>query len=145
MSFVREGIDEYLKRIQHYAKVQWEEIPDIKQRKNLSHDQIKSKEAELILGKLKQGDQLILLDERGKQHSSVEFANWLEHQMMHAGKDLVFVVGGAYGFADSVYNRSQSKLSLSKMTFSHQIVRALFAEQLYRAFTIQRGEPYHHA
>lgn len=145
MSFVQDAINEYFKRIQHYAKVSWEEFPDIKQRKNLSREEIKRKEGALILGKLNAGDQLVLLDERGKSFGSVKFAEWLAHQMMHAGKDVVFVIGGAYGFSDEVYSRSNSKLSLSKMTFSHQVVRALFAEQLYRAFTIQRGEPYHHA
>jgi len=110
----------------------------------LSHDQIRDREGELILKKLKAGDDVILLDEHGKEFRSVEFAAELEKKISRGGKDLVFVIGGAYGFSSEVYRRADGKLSLSKMTFSHQLVRTIFAEQLYRAFTIMKGEPYHH-
>ena len=110
----------------------------------LSKEQIKNKEGELILKNIRQTDDVILLDERGKEYTSVELAKIIQDKISYAGKDIVFVIGGAYGFSDAVYQRSNSKLSLSKMTFSHQMVRAIFAEQIYRAFTIMRGEPYHH-
>lgn len=120
------------------------EIPELKNVSALSRDQIKSREGELILKNLKPSDDVILLDERGKEYRSVEFAAELEKKMAGSGKDIVFVIGGAYGFSEAVYKRADGKISLSKMTFSHQLVRTIFAEQLYRAFTIMRGEPYHH-
>ena len=109
----------------------------------LSRDQIKQKEGELILKKIRNSDCLILLDERGKLQTSMEWASWIQGRLS-AGRDLVFVIGGAYGFSKDVYDRAEGMVSLSKMTFSHQMVRAIFLEQLYRAFTILRGEPYHH-
>ena len=110
----------------------------------MSKEQIKSKEGELILKNIRPTDDVILLDEHGKEHSSVEFARLLQDKISYAGKDIVFIIGGAYGFSEAVYKRANSKMSLSRMTFSHQMVRAIFAEQLYRAFTIIKGEPYHH-
>jgi 23S rRNA (pseudouridine1915-N3)-methyltransferase len=110
----------------------------------LSKDQIKSKEGELILKNIRPTDDVILLDEKGKEYTSVEFARIIQDKISYAGKDIVFIIGGAYGFSEAVYQRANSKLSLSRMTFSHQMVRAIFVEQIYRAFTIMRGEPYHH-
>jgi 23S rRNA (pseudouridine1915-N3)-methyltransferase len=106
--------------------------------------QIKAKEGELILKNIRPGDDVILMDERGKQYTSIELAKVLQDKISYSGRDIVFVIGGAYGFSEAVYSRADSKISLSKMTFSHQMVRAIFAEQIYRAFTIMRGEPYHH-
>ena len=120
------------------------EIPELKNVSALSTEQIKTKEGELILKHIRPGDDLILMDERGKMHTSIEFAKVLQDKISYIGKDIIFVIGGAYGFSQAVYDRADSKISLSKMTFSHQMVRAIFAEQLYRAFTIMRGEPYHH-
>ena len=110
----------------------------------LTRDQIKEKEGEGILKRIKPGDEVVLLDERGRELRSVELAAWLREKLSRSGRDLVFVVGGAYGFSQAVYDRSDGSLSLSRMTFSHQMVRTIFAEQLYRAFTIIKGEPYHH-
>ena len=110
----------------------------------MTKDQIKAKEGELILKQVKPADDLILLDERGKEYTSVEFAKVIQDKISYAGKDMVYVIGGAYGFSDAVYQRANSKISLSRMTFSHQMVRAIFVEQIYRAFTIMKGEPYHH-
>lgn len=134
----------YEKRLQHYVKFQLQVVPDIKNSKNLSEDQQKEKEGELILGQLQNSDVLILLDEKGKQHTSVEFSQFLQKKMNSGIKNLALVIGGPYGFSDAVYNRCNGKISLSKMTFSHQMVRLFFVEQLYRGFTILRNEPYHH-
>lgn len=144
-AFIRSGIDEYLKRMQRYAKIRWEELPDVKNVDRGDESVLKRREGELILSKIASGDVLVLLDERGKSFDSMEFAQWLNRNMTHSTKDIVFVIGGAYGFSEEVYARADARLSLSKMTFSHQIIRVIFAEQLYRAFTILRGEPYHHA
>jgi 23S rRNA (pseudouridine1915-N3)-methyltransferase len=137
-------IDEYLKRLSFYVKFDLEVIPDIKNVKNLSEAQQKEKEGELILGKLTPTDQLILLDEGGKRFSSVGFSDELQKKMNSGIKTLVFVIGGPYGFSPQVYAKAQGKISLSDMTFSHQMVRLFFIEQVYRAFTILRNEPYHH-
>ena len=110
----------------------------------ITKDQIKTREGELILKNIRPTDDLILLDERGKEYSSVELAKVIQDKISYEGKDIVYVIGGAYGFSEAVYKRANSKLSLSRMTFSHQMVRAIFAEQIYRAFTIMKGEPYHH-
>ncbi|KAB7531752.1 23S rRNA (pseudouridine(1915)-N(3))-methyltransferase RlmH [Flagellimonas olearia] len=134
----------YEKRLQHYIKFQLQVIPDIKNSKNLSEAQQKEKEGELILGQLQNSDVLILLDEKGKQYTSVEFSQFLQKKMNSGIKNLVLAIGGPYGFSDTVYNRCNGKISLSKMTFSHQMVRLFFVEQLYRGFTILRNEPYHH-
>ncbi|MEY8870307.1 MULTISPECIES: 23S rRNA (pseudouridine(1915)-N(3))-methyltransferase RlmH [Flavobacteriaceae] len=137
-------IDEYTKRLGFYIKFELEIIPDIKNSKNLSETQQKQKEGELILNKLNPTDVLILLDEKGKQLDSVAFANYLQKHMNSGIKQLVFVIGGPYGFSEEVYSKAAGKLSLSKMTFSHQMVRLFMVEQLYRGFTILRNEPYHH-
>ncbi|MDX1768964.1 MAG: 23S rRNA (pseudouridine(1915)-N(3))-methyltransferase RlmH [Arenibacter troitsensis] len=137
-------IEEYQHRLKHYIKFELEIIPDLKNTKNLSEKQQKEKEGEAILNKLNPADMLILLDENGKQKTSVEFSEYLQKKMNSGLKQLVFVIGGPYGFSDAVYQKSQGKISLSKMTFSHQMVRLFMLEQLYRAFTILRNEPYHH-
>ena len=137
-------IDDYTKRLSFYIKFDLEIIPDIKNVKNLSESQQKEKEGELILAKLTSTDQLILLDEKGTTFSSVDFSDYLQKKMNSGAKTLVFVIGGPYGFSDEVYQKAQGKISLSLMTFSHQMVRLFFVEQLYRGFTILRNEPYHH-
>ncbi|RIA10078.1 23S rRNA (pseudouridine1915-N3)-methyltransferase [Flavobacteriaceae bacterium MAR_2010_72] len=137
-------IGDYQKRLGFYIKFEFEIIPDLKKVKNLSEDQQKQKEGELILSKLNNTDVLVLLDENGKQMDSVGFSNYLQKHMNSGIKQLVFVIGGPYGFSQDVYNKAQGKLSLSKMTFSHQMVRLFVIEQLYRGFTILRNEPYHH-
>ena len=142
--WVKEGLDIYASRLKHYIPFSIIEIPELKNVSALSKDQIKIREGELILRNVRPADDLILLDERGKEHSSVEFAKVIQDKISYAGKDIVYVIGGAYGFSDAVYRRADSKISLSRMTFSHQMVRAIFVEQLYRAFTLLKGEPYHH-
>ena len=142
--WVRQGLDIYVSRLKHYIPFGIVEIPELKNVSALSKEQIKNKEGELILKNIRPTDDVILLDEKGKQYTSVELAKIIQDKISYAGKDIIFIIGGAYGFSDAVYQRANSKLSLSKMTFSHQMVRAIFAEQIYRAFTIMRGEPYHH-
>ena len=137
-------IEDYQKRLKFYIKFDLEIIPDIKNAKHLSENQQKQKEGELILKKINSTDTLILLDENGKQMDSVAFSGFLQKHMNSGIKQLVFVIGGPYGFSQDIYTKSQGKLSLSKMTFSHQMVRLFFIEQLYRGFTILRNEPYHH-
>lgn len=137
-------IDDYQKRLRHYIKFEFTIIPDIKNSKNLSQTQQKQKEGELILKQVQTQDILILLDEKGKSQDSVEFSKYLQKQMNSGIKRLVFVIGGPYGFSGDVSNKANEKISLSKMTFSHQMIRLFFVEQLYRAFTILRNEPYHH-
>lgn len=144
VKWVREGLDLYVSRLTHYVPFNLIEIPELKGTASLSHIQIKEKEGGLILKSINPSDRLILLDERGKEYRSVELAGKIQSLLIGGGKDIVFVVGGAYGFSDEVYSRSNGMLSLSKMTFSHQMVRVIFAEQLYRALTIIKGEPYHH-
>ncbi|TYA56035.1 23S rRNA (pseudouridine(1915)-N(3))-methyltransferase RlmH [Formosa maritima] len=137
-------IDDYQKRLGFYIKFELEIIHDLKKAKNLSEDLQKQKEGELILNKLLPQDVLILLDENGKQLHSVGFSEFLQKHMNSGIKQLVFVIGGPYGFSEAVYNKAHGKLSLSKMTFSHQMIRLFIIEQLYRGFTILRNEPYHH-
>ena len=136
--------NEYLKRLKHYIPVEKIEIPELKNVKNLSEEQIKIQEGQLILKHCPAGEQLILLDENGKTFNSIGFSKYLQKKMNSGGKSIAFVVGGAYGFSQEVYDKSSGKLSLSEMTFSHQMVRTFFLEQLYRGFTILKGEPYHH-
>ncbi len=143
-SFLEEGESEYLKRLKHYVAVERIEIPDLKNAKKLTFDQIKEQEGKEILSKIQQGDSIILLDEHGKMYSSVQFSQFLQQKFNAGGKAIAFVVGGAYGFSDEVYAAASGKISLSSMTFSHQMVRMIFFEQLYRAMTILKGEPYHH-
>ncbi len=137
-------IDEYSKRLGFYIKFELEIIPDIKNAKNLSEEQLKQKEGQLIISKIPTNSQLILLDEKGKTFTSMQFANEIQKKMNSGIKTLTLVIGGAYGFSDEVYNRANGKISLSNMTFSHQMVRLFITEQLYRAFTILNNEPYHH-
>jgi len=137
-------IDDYTKRLSFYVKFDLEIIPDIKNVKNLSEAQQKEKEGELILSKLSATDQLILLDENGITFSSVGFSEYLQKKMNAGIKTLVFVIGGPYGFSEEIYKKAQGKVSLSEMTFSHQMVRLFVIEQIYRGFTILRNEPYHH-
>ena len=144
IAWVRQGLDMYVSRLKHYAPFELVEIPELKNVSALTKDQIKQKEGDLILKLVKNSDDLVLLDEHGRELRSIEFSKYLEDKMIASGRDIVFVIGGAYGFSADVYSRANGKISLSKMTFSHQIVRTIFAEQLYRAFTIMRGEPYHH-
>ena len=137
-------IEEYIKRLGFYVKFEMEIIPDIKNSKNISEQIQKDKEGVSILSKLDSGDRLLLLDEVGEQYSSVEFSEVLQKNMNSGIKKLVFVIGGPFGFSDQVYARSNGQVSLSKMTFSHQMIRLFFIEQVYRAFTILKNEPYHH-
>ncbi|SIS64397.1 23S rRNA (pseudouridine(1915)-N(3))-methyltransferase RlmH [Belliella pelovolcani] len=141
---IQELIDEYVKRLGFYIKFEFEIIPDLKNTKSLSESSQKEKEGELILKKLQNSDELILLDENGKQFSSIDFSDYLQKKMNSGLKQLVFVIGGPYGFSEAIYQRANGKISLSKMTFSHQMVRVFFIEQVYRAYTILRNEPYHH-
>lgn len=143
-SALQQLIGEYESRLKHYLKFELVIIPDIKNAKNLSEKQQKEKEGEQILKNLKATDVLVLLDENGKQFSSIDFSNYLQKKMNSGIKQLVFVIGGPYGFSDSVYQKAKGKLSLSKMTFSHQMVRLFVVEQIYRACTILKNEPYHH-
>ena len=142
--WVKQGLDLYISRLKHYIPFTLTEIPELKNVSSLSESQIKTKEGELILKQLRPSDDVILLDEKGKQYTSMEFSRLIQDKMTYSGRDIVFVIGGAYGFAPEVYDRASSKISLSKMTFSHQMVRTIFVEQIYRAFTIMKGEPYHH-
>ena len=142
--WVKQGMDIYISRLKHYIPFSVVEIPELKNVSALTKDQIKTREGELILKNVRPTDDLILLDERGKEYTSVELAKVIQDKISYTGKDMIYVIGGAYGFSDAVYQRANSKISLSRMTFSHQMVRAIFTEQLYRAFTIIKGEPYHH-
>ena len=137
-------IEMYQNRLKHYIKFELEIIPDIKNVKNLSEMQQKEKEGELILSKIQNTDQLLLLDDKGKQYTSIEFSNFLQKKMNSGIKQLVLVIGGPYGFSEAVYKKANGKISLSKMTFSHQMIRLFIVEQIYRGFTILKNEPYHH-
>ena len=142
--YLETGIAKYLGRLEHYVPFELKIIPDIRNRKTLSEAQQKKTEGELLLAQFQPGDVVVLLDENGKTFSSRGFAKWIESQMNTGCKRLVFVIGGPYGFSQEVYEKAKSKISLSEMTFSHQMVRLVFIEQLYRAFTIMKGEAYHH-
>lgn len=144
VKWVREGLELYVSRLVHYVPFTLLEIPELKGVASFTQAQIKSREGELILKAVKPSDEVILLDEHGKEFRSVDFARKVEEKISRGSRDLVFVIGGAYGFSDEVYSRADGKISLSQMTFSHQMVRTIFVEQLYRAFTIIKGEPYHH-
>ena len=143
-SYLDTGILKYIKRLEHYVPFEMKIIPDIKNRKTLTEEQQKKAEGELILSNINIGDDLVLLDENGKTFSSVAFSQWIEKQMNIGSKRMIFVVGGPYGFSKEVYAKAKFKISLSEMTFSHQMIRLIFVEQLYRAFTIIKGEHYHH-
>lgn len=142
--YLKEGTAIYEGRLKHYLPFEYLILPDIKNAKNRSEEQIKQKEGEMLLKKLDKGDHLILLDEGGKLYDSIQFSKQLDQMLQQSYKRLVFVIGGAYGFSPEVYARANARLSLSKMTFSHQMVRLFVLEQLYRAMTILRNQPYHH-
>ncbi len=135
--------EEYEKRLKHYLTFKFTVIPELKNTKNLSVSEQKEKEADLILKSIEEQDHVILLDEHGKEYSSVEFSLWLEKLSWTGTKKLIFIIGGPFGFSQRMYERAKGKISLSRMTFSHQMIRVFFIEQIYRAMTIQKGEPYH--
>ena len=142
--YLIEGISDYQKRLKHYTNFERIEIANIKNAKNFSESELMKKEGELILKQIQNSDHLVLLDDKGKDFTSQKFAQKLQQWMLSGKKRLVFIVGGAYGFSDEIYKRGNEKLSLSKMTFSHQMVRLFFVEQIYRGYTILNNEPYHH-
>ncbi|HMM18412.1 MAG: 23S rRNA (pseudouridine(1915)-N(3))-methyltransferase RlmH [Petrimonas sp.] len=142
--FYAQAMEIFRKRLSHYLPFDMEFVPDVKNTKNLSEKEQKNLEGEALLNRIQQGDYVVLLDDKGNQYSSVEFSRFIEKKLYSVPKRLVFVVGGPYGFPDEVYRRANEKLSLSRMTFTHQMVRLVFVEQLYRAMTILNGEPYHH-
>lgn len=143
-NYITEGVRDYLKRMNKYISFHFREIPGIKSTKKYSVEEIKHREGEVILKHIPTNATLILLDERGKLMSSDDFAAWLKKHMIQSTQHLIFLVGGAYGFSSRVYDKAAAKLSVSPMTFSHQVIRLMFMEQIYRAFTIIQGEPYHH-
>lgn len=143
-SYYVDAIHEYMQRIKHYIPFEFEIIPELKNTKNISETQQKEREADLILKAIQPGDWVVLLDEAGREFRSLDFATWIERKLSSTSKRLVFIIGGPYGFSQRIYEVASEKLSLSKMTFSHQMIRLVFLEQLYRAMTILRGEPYHH-
>lgn len=143
-SFVEEGFNHFIKRIKKYISFQSKVLPGLKNTKNLSVEEIKREEGIRLLKNIPKGSEIVLLDERGSRMSSEKFAKWFEKKMTHGGQPVSFIIGGAYGFSEEVYKNASFKLSLSEMTFSHQLIRIIFAEQLYRALTIIKGEPYHH-
>ena len=140
----QEAISDYQQRLTHYVPFAIEEVPDLKNTKSLTEEQQKEKEADMVFDRLQSGDVLVLLDEKGKEFTSREFSSFLDNKMHTVNKRLVLLIGGPYGFSQRIYDAAQGKISLSKMTFSHQMVRLFLIEQIYRAFTIMRGEPYHH-
>ena len=143
-AYLKTGENDYEDRLKHYCKFEELIIPPIKNGGKLSNKDLKIKEGKLILKHIDSIDKVILLDEKGKSFSSIDFSNLLNQKLLDSTKKLVFVIGGAFGFSEEVYKRANSKISLSKMTFSHQMIRLIFKEQLYRAFTILKGEKYHH-
>jgi len=139
-----DSVREYENRLKHYIPFEIQVLPDLKNTKNLTAEQQKEREGESILKSLQPGDFIVLLDERGKEFTSLQFASFIEKKTYTVNKRLLFIVGGPYGFSDQVYEKASEKISLSKMTFSHQMIRLIFVEQLYRAMTILNNEPYHH-
>jgi 23S rRNA (pseudouridine1915-N3)-methyltransferase len=142
--FVEQGVIEFLERLKHYISFEIRVIPESKNTKNLSFDQQKEKEGEMILKFIQAGDYAVLLDEHGTEFTSLHFAEYIRKKIHLSSKSLIFVIGGPYGFSPKVYDTIPEKIALSKMTFSHQLIRLIFVEQLYRAMTIVNGEPYHH-
>lgn len=142
--FIENGIEDFFLRLKHYISFKIEYLPDIRNTKKLTELQQKEAEGKLILNFLNSSDYVVLLDERGKEYTSKEFASWMEKIMASGFKRIIFIIGGPYGFSPSVYERANTKMALSKMTFTHEMCRLFFTEQLYRAFTIIKGEPYHH-
>ena len=142
--YLTEGIDKYAGRLKHYTNFELLVLPDVKQGSKLNTEKLKEEEGKLILSKTEQSDYIILLDEKGKEYTSTDFAALIQKRLNAGFSSIIFVVGGAFGFSSAVYERANEKLSLSQMTFSHQMIRLFFTEQLYRAFTILKGEKYHH-
>lgn len=143
-SWLKAGVDEYVSRLGHFAQFEMQVVPDLKNTKSMDTSVQKQKEGEQILKLLQNGDYVVLLDDKGREFTSEELATWVYKKAMISSKRIVFIIGGPYGFSNEVYARADEKMSLSKMTFSHQMVRVIFLEQLYRAFTIIKGIPYHH-
>ena len=143
-SFIKEGVEQFRKRVVRYVPFQIETIPDLKNTRTKTMKEVQEEEGNLVLKRIKPGEFLVLLDERGRQHDSIAFAQYL-NSLEGSVSHLLFVIGGPYGFSEKVYSRADARISLSNLTFSHQLVRLIFMEQLYRAFTILKGEPYHHA
>lgn len=142
--FLQEGIDQYTKRLSHYIPFELKILPDVKTTKALTNEKQKEMEGQMFLSAIGQGDWVTLLDEKGKEYTSREFASYIDKKTITIPKNLIFIIGGPYGFSQEMYNRANEKLSLSKMTFSHEMIRLFFVEQIYRAMTILKGEPYHH-
>lgn len=144
VKYLQDGIDIYVNRLRHYIPFEYKNIPDIKTTKGLTQEKQKELEGELFFNYISPGDTVVLLDERGKEMTSREFSTYIDRKMVTVVKNLIFAIGGPYGFSDKMYNRANEKISLSRMTFSHEMVRLFFIEQVYRAMTILKGEPYHH-
>ena len=142
--YLQEGIEQYTKRLSHYIPFELKILPDVKTTKALTTDKQKEMEGQMFLNTIQSGDVVVLLDERGKEMTSRDFSVYIDKKMVTVAKNLIFVIGGPYGFSAEMYNRANEKLSLSKMTFSHEMIRLFFIEQIYRAMTILKGEPYHH-
>lgn len=142
--YLQEGIEQYTKRLSHYIPFKLKILPDVKTTKALTTDKQKEMEGEMFMSAIQQGDWVTLLDERGKEFTSRDFASYIDKKMITIPKNLIFIIGGPYGFSNAMYDRANEKLSLSKMTFSHEMIRLFFVEQIYRAMTILKGEPYHH-
>ena len=144
IDYLKQGIDEYIKRLKHYVPFEIKYIDDIKNTKNISEDQQKRTEGAKILSLLDKSDFVVLLDEHGKEYTSMQYSSYIQKRMLSGAKKVVFVIGGPYGFSQEVYDRANDKISFSKMTFNHEMIRLIFTEQLYRAYTIINHEPYHH-
>ena len=144
IGYLKQGIDEYIKRLKHYVPFEIKYIDDIKNTKNISEDQQKRTEGAKILSLLDKSDFVVLLDEQGKEYTSIQYSSYIPKRMLSGAKKVVFVIGGPYGFSQEVYDRANDKISFSKMTFNHEMIRLIFTEQLYRAYTIINHEPYHH-
>lgn len=144
IAYLKQGIDEYIKRLKHYVPFEIKYIDDIKNTKNISEDQQKRTEGAKILSLLDKSDFVVLLDEHGKEYTSMQYSSYIQKRMLSGAKKVVFVIGGPYGFSQEVYDRANDKISFSKMTFNHEMIRLIFTEQLYRAYTIINHEPYHH-
>lgn len=143
-NYFKKAEEEYLKRLTKYIKIEYITIPDIKNTKKLSEPEQKKLEGDKLISKIPIGSHVVLLDDKGMEKSSKQFSTYIEKKMVHGTRNLVFIIGGPYGFSDAIYNLANEKLSLSKLTFSHQMIRTIFFEQVYRAFTIMNNEPYHH-
>ena len=144
IGYLKQGIDEYIKRLKHFVPFEIKYIDDIKNTKNISEDQQKRTEGAKILSLLDKSDFVVLLDEHGKEYTSMQYSSYIQKRMLSGAKKVVFVIGGPYGFSQEVYDRANDKISFSKMTFNHEMIRLIFTEQLYRAYTIINHEPYHH-